>query len=194
MTPIVEATTFHLDYSVQHLTIAMRQTATMADVDRDSRSRQLVSDFYAAFARLDHAAMARLYAGDARFSDPVFRQLYGDEVTAMWRMLCTAATDLDISVRDVTANGDRAAATWDAHYTFTETGRRVHNVVEAHMIIADGRITRHDDHFDLWRWSRQALGPAGLLLGWTPLVRSQVRRRARQRLDRFIAGESPAQR
>jgi limonene-1,2-epoxide hydrolase len=170
---------------------AIGHTAAMSDSDLDAASpRDVINDFYAAFARLDHATMSHLYAPDARFSDPAFGQLHGAQVTAMWRMLCNAVQDLEVQVRDISANGDRAAATWEARYTFTETGRRVHNIVEAHMTIASGHIVRHDDHFDFWRWSRQALGTTGLLLGWTPLVRIQVRRRARQRLDRFMAAET----
>jgi len=161
-----------------------------ADEQRDAGSRSAIADFYAAFGRRDHEAMAALYLPDATFSDPAFGHLAGPEVTAMWRMLTRAATDLEVSVRDITARGDRAAATWEARYTFTETGRRVHNVVEAHMTFEDGHIRRHDDHFDLWRWSRQALGPAGLLLGWSPIVRIAVRRRARRRLDEFMATEA----
>jgi hypothetical protein len=43
-----------------------------------------------------------------------------------------------------------------------------------------------------YRWARQALGPAGLLLGWTPLLRSRVRRRARASLGKFAAADGQA--
>ena len=157
------------------------------DEQRDAASRGVITEFYEAFARHDAGAMAALYLPDATFTDPAFGQLDSLEVQAMWRMLLGSATDLEVSVRDVTARGDRAAATWEARYTFSETGRRVLNVVEAHMTLEDGRIRRHDDHFDFWRWSRQALGPVGVLLGWSPILRVQVRRRARKRLDEFMA-------
>jgi len=45
---------------------------------------------------------------------------------------------------------------------------------------------RHEDRFSLWRWSRQALGPAGWLLGWSPLLRRRIRSGARRRLERHI--------
>jgi ketosteroid isomerase-like protein len=167
------------------------QTAPMTPTeDRGAAARQLVTDFYAAFGRRDHAAMAAMYSPDATFSDPAFGVLRGAEVTSMWRMLAESATDLSVTARDITANGDRAAATWEARYTFTQTGRKVHNIVEAHMTLEDGRIRRHDDHFDFFRWSRQALGPPGLLLGWTPILRAQVRKRARARLDEFMAAHA----
>ena len=87
----------------------------------------LIERFYEAFARRDHEAMASCYAPDARFSDPVFQDLNGDEVRAMWRMLCERAIDLELSHSGVRAEGDRGSAHWDADYTFTATGRRVHN-------------------------------------------------------------------
>ena len=50
----------------------------------------------------------------------------------------------------------------------------------------EGRlIVEHDDSFG-FPLGRQALGPPGLLLGWTPLVQSPVRRQARMGLDEFI--------
>ena len=38
-----------------------------------------------------------------------------------------------------------------------------------------------------WRWSRQALGMAGVLLGWTPWLHGKVRRDAARALERFMA-------
>ena len=63
------------------------------------------------------------------------------------------------------------------------------NDVHASFQFADGLIAEHEDRFDFHRWARQALGLPGLLLGWTPLLRSAVRRRARASLDEFLARE-----
>ena len=63
------------------------------------------------------------------------------------------------------------------------------NDVHASFRFRDGLIAEHTDRFDFHRWSRQALGTSGLLLGWTPLLRSAVRRRARAGLDEFLAEE-----
>ena len=46
------------------------------------------------------------------------------------------------------------------------------NDVRARFRFADGLIAEHDDAFSFYAWSRQALGAAGLLLGWTPLLRA----------------------
>jgi ketosteroid isomerase-like protein len=147
----------------------------------------LIERFYSAFAARDHATMASCYRPDARFSDPAFGELRGEEVTSMWRMLCERGTDLEIAYRDVEASGDRGSAHWDADYTFSATGRRVHNEIDASFRFADGLIAEHDDRFSFWRWSRQALGPAGALLGWTPLLRGKVRGQARAQLRDYMA-------
>ncbi|MOA55161.1 hypothetical protein D3C78_1789040 [compost metagenome] len=52
-------------------------------------------------------------------------------------------------------------------------------------MIRDGLICQHDDTFDLWRWSRQALGVPGMLLGWSPLVQNKVRLQAFKGLRAF---------
>ena len=149
----------------------------------------LIDRFYEAFARRDHATMAACYAPDATFSDPVFQDLRGDEVTSMWRMLCERGTDLEIRHSAVETSGDRGSAHWDADYTFSATGRRVHNSVDAGFRFRDGLIIEHIDRFDLWRWTRQALGPAGILLGWSPPVRGKVRGQAMSALREYMAGE-----
>ncbi|HEX2468624.1 MAG TPA: nuclear transport factor 2 family protein [Solirubrobacterales bacterium] len=148
----------------------------------------MIERFYAAFGRRDHAEMGNCYIGDVRFSDPAFGELHGPEVRAMWRMLCERGTDLEISFRDVEAHDDRGSAHWAADYTFSATGRKVHNEIDAGFRFRDGLIAEHDDRFSLWRWSRQALGPTGLLLGWSPIVRSKVNSQARSNLREYMAG------
>ena len=147
----------------------------------------LIERFYSAFGRRDPAEMARCYAPDARFSDPAFGELRGEEVTTMWRMLCERGQDLEIRYSNVEAAGESGSAFWEADYTFTATGRPVNNRITATFRFRDGLIAEHDDRFSFWRWSRQALGPVGLLLGWTPLVRSRVRKQARENLREFTA-------
>jgi ketosteroid isomerase-like protein len=149
-------------------------------------SRELVERFYLAFGRRDGEAMAACYAPDARFSDPVFVDLRGREPGAMWRMLTERATDLTVELLEHDANERAGSARWVARYTFSATGRPVVNEVRASFRFADELILEHTDRFSFHAWSRQALGLPGLLLGWTPIVRASVRRRARADLDRFM--------
>ena len=129
--------------------------------------------------------MAACYAPDVRFSDPVFPALQGDQARAMWRMLCARGKDLRIEFAEVRAGDHTGSAHWEAWYTFSASGRKVHNVIEARFTFANGLIATHTDTFDLYRWSRQALGLKGTLLGWTPLVQGAIRRQAQTALDRF---------
>jgi uncharacterized protein len=145
---------------------------------------------YEALDARDGETMAACYTLDARFTDPVFLDLEGREVGAMWRMLCERSDDLSVDLVEHGAEGDDGWARWIAKYTFTQTGRPVTNDVRAVMRFRDGLIAEHRDSFNLHRWTRQALGPSGLLLGWSPLVQRPVRRRARESLDEFLARES----
>lgn len=153
---------------------------------------ELIQAFYAAFARRDGAAMAACYAPDAHFSDPVFQDLEGREPGAMWRMLTARGDDLEITLLEHEADETRGTAHWVADYTFTQTGRKVHNDVRAEMRFAGGLIADHRDRFSFYGWARQALGPLGMALGWTPVLQGKVRKQARAGLDEFLAREDEA--
>jgi ketosteroid isomerase-like protein len=145
---------------------------------------EVIERFYGAFARKDGDAMAACYTPDVRFSDPVFGELRGDEAGDMWRMLTARAQDLVVTLAEHEAAEDRGTARWLADYTF-RTGRKVHNDVRAQFRFRDGLIAEHDDRFSFHTWARQALGPPGLLLGWTPMLRGKVSREARSGLEEF---------
>ncbi|HUR61811.1 MAG TPA: nuclear transport factor 2 family protein [Candidatus Thermoplasmatota archaeon] len=153
-------------------------------------NEELLQQFYEAFRRRDAKGMAECYAADVRFSDPVFPGLKGAQVGRMWRMLLSGGTDLELAFRDVKADDATGSAHVEARYTFTKTGRKVHNVLASRFWFRNGLIVEHRDSFGFWRWSRQALGATGALLGWTPLVRKAVRRQAAERLARFHDGKA----
>ncbi len=111
--------------------------------------------------------MAGCYAPGSHFSDPVFQDLRDGEPGAMWRMLTGGSTDLTIELLEHEADDDSGS-------------------VKARFRFSDGLIVEHRDEFDFYRWTRQALGPTGLLLGWSPLVQGKVRKQARARLDEFM--------
>ena len=149
----------------------------------------LINRFYEAFARRDAEAMVACYAPNVRFADPAFGELHGDEARAMWRMLIERGKDLQVVHSNVVADEEgRGSAHWDADYTFSATGRTVHNSIDARFRLEHGLIAEHEDSFDLYRWARQALGPIGLLLGWTPMVQNKVRSGARESLTEYMAG------
>ncbi|MGI9586328.1 MAG: nuclear transport factor 2 family protein [Acidimicrobiia bacterium] len=146
---------------------------------------QLITSFYEGFQQRDHEAMARCYRDDVHFSDPVFVDLRGNQVKAMWHMLCASGTDLKVDFSDIVADDTTAGAHWEARYTFG--GRFVHNVIEAKFVIQDGLVAEHRDTFDLWKWSRMAAGIPGTAFGWSSFAQNKVRSTAMSRLNRFIA-------
>lgn len=145
----------------------------------------LVTRFYQAFQRLDAEAMVACYSDDIVFSDPAFGTLRGKDVGDMWRMLTTRAKDFSLTFDSVRADERNGSAHWVATYLFSQTGRTVVNDIQARFVFRDGLICQHYDTFDLWRWSRQALGTPGLLLGWSPIVRNKVRQQAFKGLRAF---------
>jgi hypothetical protein len=157
-------------------------------------SRATIEKLYAAFAKLDADAMAACYAPDAAFDDEAFSLRGRAQIGAMWAMLCDAVKTQgrDVWKLEFSAVTDRSAH-WEATYRFSATGRLVHNIIDAEFESdSAGLITRHRDRFDFWRWTRQALGAPGVLLGWTPTLRNKVRAQAAKNLDRFIAARKAA--
>jgi ketosteroid isomerase-like protein len=152
----------------------------------EAENTEVIERLYAAFDRRDGDAMAACYAPDARFNDPVFGDLTGEEAGAMWRMLTGRADDLRVDLLEHQAGESTGAAHWVARYTFTQTGRPVVNDVHAEFRFAGGLIAEHVDRFGFWRWSRQALGTPGAVLGWTPMLRRKVGGTARAGLDAFM--------
>ncbi len=149
--------------------------------------QQLIEQFYTAFQNRDYTTMQSCYHADAIFHDPVFQNLDANQVRAMWQMLLTSAKDLKVSFDTIQTSGNTGSCNWQAWYTFSKTGRPVHNIIQTSFEFKDGKIFRHRDSFDLWRWSRQALGASGLLLGWSPVVQNKIRDNADAALQKYIA-------
>ena len=129
--------------------------------------------------------MAACYAPDVQFSDPVFPDLKGSKAGAMWKMLTSAPGDVKIELLEHDADETTGTAHWRAEYVFSQTGRPVVNDIQARFVFRDGLIAEHTDDFSFHHWSKQALGPPGLLLGWTPIIKNAVRKKAGARLDEF---------
>ncbi|MEY4564555.1 MAG: hypothetical protein RLZZ618_3832 [Pseudomonadota bacterium] len=145
----------------------------------------LLQRFYAAFGQRDAAAMAACYHPQVHFTDPVF-DLHGAEAAGMWRMLCTNGRDLSLQASGISADDHVGRAHWEATYTFSATGRKVLNIIDARFEFRDGLIVRHVDSFSFWRWSRQALGVPGWLLGWSGFLHNKVRATAARSLATFL--------
>ncbi len=150
-------------------------------------NEELLITFYSCFQNRDATGMTECYAPGVVFSDPVFQSLNGKRANAMWHMLLKRSKDFELTFRDVQADDQKGTAHWEARYTYSATGRKVLNIVEAQFQFQDGKIIVHHDTFDLWKWAAQALGMNGKLLGWTPFVQKAIRQGAAQTLDTYIA-------
>ena len=146
----------------------------------------LIQKFYEAFRQKDAAQMGECYHEEASFYDPVFLSLNATQAKAMWAILCEQGKDLVLEYSDISANEQEGSCTWQAHYTFSKTKRKVHNVIKAHFTFKEGKILQHRDHFSFYRWTKMALGLPGLLLGWTPFLQNRVRYLAFAGLKRFM--------
>jgi len=156
-------------------------------MDISAENANTINRFYRAFQEKDFKTMQDCYADNAHFSDAVFVNLDAREVRAMWEMLCKAGKDLILEYEIINVDDKNGEARWTAYYTFSKTGRKVVNRINANFEFANGKIARHKDDFNFYTWAKQALGTSGLLLGWTPFIRSKVQKAAMTNLEKFMA-------
>lgn len=154
-------------------------------------NEQIITNFYTAFKKLDAEGMNACYSDSVVFFDPVFELLEGDQAKAMWRMLCKNAKEFSLTFDNIKAlDEEYYTCDWVATYTFSQTGRRVINNVKAHLKMLDGKIVEHSDGFSLHKWSKQALGFSGLLLGWNSFFQRKIKNASRKKLLAFIEREN----
>ncbi len=153
-------------------------------------NEELIAKLYTGFQNLDAKAMGECYHPDVTFTDEAFTNLNYKQTLAMWSMLCSRARNFNLLFSDVVANDTSGKAHWEPTYTFTSTGRLVHNIIDSEFEFKDGKIIRQRDHFDFYRWSRQALGAAGMLLGWTPILANKVKTEAMKGLAQYMEKHS----
>lgn len=145
--------------------------------------KELINKFYTAFNQLDSEAMVACYHDDIVFKDPAFVELKGEHAKNMWHMLCESQKGQDFKVTHSEVTED--SAYWEAFYTFSRTGRKVHNKVHAKFEFKDGLIIKHSDHFNLHKWAKQALGFSGAILGWTSVFQKKLQGQTNHLLNKF---------
>jgi len=109
----------------------------------------------------------------------------------MWKMLLEKSQgNIKIKFSDIKADELTGSANWIASYTFSKTNRKVINVIQSQFHFQNGLIIRHTDNFDIWKWSKQALGFKGLLLGWTGFMQKQIHKQAVSSLNNYYKRNS----
>jgi len=148
---------------------------------------ETIKKFYTSFAKQNFKEMASCYHKEIVFEDAAFGQLKGSQVSAMWEMLLSQAKNpVKVTFSNIEANNQTGSVNWEANYKFGARKRKVRNQVQSHFKFKDGKIIEHIDTFNLWKWSRQALGFGGLFLGWTPFLKRKIQKTTNQRLQNFM--------
>ncbi|AFC26373.1 nuclear transport factor 2 family protein [Saprospira grandis] len=156
--------------------------------EENMENKALIDKFYKAFAAADYETMASCYHPEVVFEDPAFGRLQGERAKKMWEMLLTQSKD-SILIRhsELSADAEKGQAKWVADYKYGDKRRPVHNIVQAQFRFKDGLIIEHRDQFNLWRWSKQALGTTGHLLGWSGFFRKKMQQTTNGMLDKYMA-------
>ncbi len=149
-------------------------------------NEQLIHTFYNAFQQKDWKTMQACYHENIIFNDAVFKNLQGKQAGAMWHMLLQNGKDLQLNFDGVVANEKTGKAKWIATYTFSKTGNKVINDIQAVFEFKDGKIFRHTDSFDFHKWAKQAFGFSGLIMGGFVFFQNTVSKKAMEGLNAFI--------
>jgi hypothetical protein len=142
--------------------------------------------FYSALANADASKMSECYHPDITFRDPIFGLLKGPKVSHMWKMLIDSNKgELKIDTSDIKADEYVGSARWTASYSLSKANRKVINVIHSRFHFQDGLIVKHIDDFDIWKWSKQALGIKGVLFGWTGYMQKRIQEKAILSLKKY---------
>lgn len=150
-------------------------------------NEQIIHQFYTAFQQKNYKTMQDSYADNAVFNDAVFTNLDAKEVKAMWQMLISRSGDMTMTFGNIKEAGNKVTAYWEAKYTFTATGRKVVNKINAEFELENGKIVKHTDDFSFYKWAKQAFGAGGFLLGWTSTFKAKVEETAKKKLEEYMA-------
>jgi ketosteroid isomerase-like protein len=152
---------------------------------------ELITTFYESFAKGDAEGMVACYHDCIQFQDPAFGELKNEDAKNMWRILIGRSNgEIKLSYSNVQANENTGSANWRAEYTFSATGRKVINIVSAEFEFKDDKIIKHTDSFNIYKWSKQALGMKGYLLGWTSFMQHKIQQQSNSLLKKYTAAKT----
>ncbi len=148
---------------------------------------ELLQKFYSSFSNGNAKGMIDCYHENIVFQDPAFGILKGNRAKYMWDMLLSKKdNDLRIDYKILKTDDKNGKVNWTARYNYGPKKRKVINKVTANFEFKDGKILKHTDDFNLWIWSKQALGTSGYLLGWSSYMRDQIQKKINKLLSSFI--------
>jgi len=143
----------------------------------------LLQRLFSSLDQKDATAMTACYHADATFQDIAFRLRGKPEISDMWRMICTG--DIHTTFEIIHADGQTGRVRVVDEYTFSETGRRVRNVIDSRFTFRDHLVVEQRDDCDPREWAAMAMGGVkGFLAGHIAPLR---RFKARRKLQTFVA-------
>jgi hypothetical protein len=149
-------------------------------------NEKTIVKFYSAFAKADASTMTECYHTNITFRDPIFGLIKGDNVSQMWKMLIDSNKEgLKIDTSDIKVDEYVGSARYTASYSFGKTNKKVVNIINTRFHFKDGLIIKHTDDFDIWKWSKQALGIKGALFGWTGYMQKKIQEKAILSLKKY---------
>ena len=138
-------------------------------------NKEVIQKFYSAFKEGDSESMIKLYDDDIIFTDPAFGTLKGENAKAMWKMLLSNKDNkAQVTFSNISSTENSGNASWTASYNYGPKSRKVVNHVNAKFEFKNGKISKHTDDFNLWKWTQQALGTSGYLLGWSSFMKKKI--------------------
>ncbi|KAF9030969.1 hypothetical protein BDZ89DRAFT_1112004 [Hymenopellis radicata] len=120
----------------------------------------VVTKYIEAHKALDLASMHECQANDYVFSDPAFPDSDTKASKAMWAFFIKnrEKNKMKVTYGEVKGSG----LIWDADYVvdYVFNGRPVVNHIHAHLTLdeAGEKISKQEDSFDFYAWTRQSLG------------------------------------
>lgn len=149
-------------------------------------NKEVIEKFYTAFSEGDAETMISCYNDDVIFSDPAFGTLKGPNAKAMWKMLLgNKKSKSKVSFNNIQADNSSGSASWIANYNYGPKSRKVTNHVNAKFEFKNGKISKHTDDFNLWKWTQQAMGASGYLLGWSSFMKNKIQEETGKKLNAF---------
>lgn len=143
----------------------------------------LLQRLFTALNRHDASGMADCYHPRATFRDIAFQLEGRDQIHGMWRMIC--AGDIHATFEVLFADDERGRVRLIDEYTFSDTGRKVRNVIDSQFRFADHAVVEQRDACDARAWASMAIGGiSGFVAGRVGLLR---RIKARRKLKKFLA-------
>jgi len=155
-----------------------------------TNNKELIEKFYNGFSEGNATVMTACYHDDVIFEDPAFGRLENGKPSKMWEMLMSRKKESTTVVfSNIEADETSGKANWTATYEYGDKNRKVVNNVTANFKFKDGKIIEHIDTFDLWKWTKQALGFSGTLLGWSSFMRKKIQKTTNEQLNEYMASK-----